>query len=162
MGLPFYDTTRRIEELLEGFLAGDRLRGKAVLEVGAGLGFFGEQMRNQGARVTASDIGERLLEAVSGRIGCRCECVDALSLQHFGPERFDVILSSECIEHRPSPERAAREMAGVPREKGLHLYPFQLGLHFASRWCDDRLRSLRGMMIHLCVLGRKARRPVVS
>jgi 2-polyprenyl-6-hydroxyphenyl methylase/3-demethylubiquinone-9 3-methyltransferase len=45
---------------------------------------------------------------------------------------------------------------GVVREKGLHLWPFQLPAHGASRWADDHLQFARGLMINVCVLARKA------
>ena len=45
--------------------------------------------------------------------------------------------------------------ATVLEERGLHLFPFQLPLHKLSRWCDRRLQPLRGVMINICVLGRK-------
>jgi hypothetical protein len=44
----------------------------------------------------------------------------------------------------------------ILRERGLHLFPFQLPVHGLSRWCDRNLQLLRGGMINLCVLGRKA------
>ena len=44
---------------------------------------------------------------------------------------------------------------GVLREKGLHLFPFQLRLPRISKWCDEHLQSLRVLMINLCVLARK-------
>jgi hypothetical protein len=43
----------------------------------------------------------------------------------------------------------------VERREGLHLFPFQLGLHRLSRWCDRHLQALRALMINLCVLARK-------
>jgi len=119
---------------------------------------------------------------------------DALRLaEQFGQDRFDLVVSSECIEHTPTPSDALRQMARVLkpgghlaistpnllwspvvklasavrlrpfdglenfstwkslrvpleqegieilREQGLHLFPFQLGLHALSRWCDARL-----------------------
>ena len=48
----------------------------------------------------------------------------------------------------------------LKRERGLHLFPFQLPLHRVSRWCDRRLQVLRGGMINLCVLAEKP--PFVS
>ena len=43
----------------------------------------------------------------------------------------------------------------VVREHGLHLWPFQLPLHGASRWTDDHAQFARGLMINVCVLARK-------
>jgi 2-polyprenyl-6-hydroxyphenyl methylase/3-demethylubiquinone-9 3-methyltransferase len=205
-----YDTGRRLEVLIDRFLPAERLAGRRVLEVGAGLGFFSARLQERGGVVTASDIGPELLRRVRERVGCECVIADALSLvEHFGPGQFDVVLSSECIEHTPDPMEAVRQMAGVLKpggylslstpnrvwwpvvraasvlklrpydghenfssfslirrileasgvdvveERGLHLFPFQLRLHDVSRWCDEQLQSCRGLMINLCVLGRK-------
>ena len=131
------------------------------------------------------------------------------ALERFESESFDLVVSSECIEHTPDPGEALRQMAGVlrpggylsvstpnllwqpvvrtasrlrlrvfdgyekfstrrsmthaleqggvrvVRAEGLHLFPFQLGLHGLSRWCDRHLQSLRAVMINICLLGRK-------
>jgi len=113
-----YDTHRRLEVLVDEFL-GQKLSARTVLEVGAGLGFFSERLQKRGAAVTATDIGENMLQEIRENIGCHCECVDALSLkEHFGPNRFDIVLSSECIEHTPDPMEAVRQMVAVLKPGG--------------------------------------------
>ena len=208
--LSAYDTERRVHVLIDEFLENESLHGKSVLDVGTGLGFFAEKLKNRGANVVAVDIGENLLRHVRQKVGCECLCVDALALvEHFGVNRFDVAVSSECIEHTPAPDEALKQMvrvvkpgglisvstpnvlwkpavtaatalklrpfegyenfstfgsirrtlersnAVVLREKGLHLFPFQLKFPRLSRWCDERLQSMRALMINLCVLARK-------
>ncbi|HEY6388271.1 MAG TPA: methyltransferase domain-containing protein [Candidatus Acidoferrum sp.] len=114
-----YDTGRRLSVLIDEFLPAGWLAGKRVLDVGTGLGFFAERLQQRGAKVTAVDIGNGLLNRVRQRVGCECLSVDALELsQYFGEGAFDVVLSSECIEHTPSPERALREMCKVLRPGG--------------------------------------------
>ena len=39
--------------------------------------------------------------------------------------------------------------------RGLHLFPFQFGMHGLSRWCDAHLQTFRLAMINICVLARK-------
>jgi SAM-dependent methyltransferase len=208
-----YDTGRRVDVLIDEFLPDRVVRGKEALDVGCGLGFFSARLHERGARVTACDIGPTLVEKTRQRVGCRAEVADALGLvAHFGPARFDLVVSSGCVEHTPDPNAALRQMAGVLRpggylavstpnrlwapvvkfatraglrpfdghenfstwrglratlrgaglhiirEAGLHLFPFQLGLHGLSAWCDRRLQALRGLMINLCVLARKPAR----
>lgn len=208
-----YDTTRRLETLIDSFLSDEMVRGKQVLDVGCGLGFFSERLVKRGAHVIACDLGPNLVERTARRAGCEAQVADALRLtDHFGTDRFDLIVSSECIEHTPDPRAALRQMAGalkpggylavstpnvvwypvvraatlcklrpfdglenfsswsgmretlegagmtIVREDGLHLFPFQLGIHGLSRWCDKHLQSLRGLMINICVLGQKAQR----
>lgn len=205
-----YDTKRRVEVLVDAFFEDDQLRGAQTLDVGCGLGFFSQRLAERGAIVTASDLGAGLVEKTRQRVGCQGVVADALALvETFGPDRFDVVVSSECIEHTPDPSLALREMVGVLkpggllavstpnllwqpvvrlasrlrlrpfdglenfstkgsmtkavseagarvlRLEGLHLYPFQLGAHGLSRWCDRHLQALRPLMINLCLLARR-------
>ncbi len=205
-----YDTRRRIHVLVDQFLSDEMVAGKSALDVGCGLGFFGERLAQRGARVVACDIGLGLVRRSTQRASCSGVVTDALRLTEcFGKGRFDLVVSSECIEHTPDPKKALEELAGVVREGGylalstpnvvwypivwaatqlrirpfagyehfsswrsvritlessgievlaeygLHLFPFQLRLDRASRWCDEHLQGLRGVMINLCVLGQK-------
>ena len=205
-----YDTLRRMETLVDEFLGRERVEGRSVLDVGCGLGYFTERVRNLGANVTACDLGPDLVRQTAARTGCTAVVADALNLgATFDPASFDIVLSSECVEHTPDPYQAVSEMCrmlkpggylslstpnivwqpvvraasalklrpfdglenfstwrGLRRtladegvevvaEKGLHIFPFQLGMHGLSRWCDANLQVLRGLMINLCILGRK-------
>ena len=192
------------------FLTDGMVRGRDALDVGCGLGFFSERLHLRGARVLACDIGPNLVAGTAKRVGCEAVVADALALSaQLGEGRFDLVVSSECIEHTPDPARAVAEMiavlkpggylslstpnllwypvvraatvlalrpfdgfenfstwrglrrrieeagATVLREKGLHLFPFQLGAHALSRFLDERAQRLRGLMINMCFLARK-------
>ena len=209
--LSSYDTRRRVETLIDGFLTDEMVAGKSALDVGCGLGFFSQRLKERSARVTACDLGATLVERTRQRVGCTGVVADVMSLsEQFGRASFDLVVSSECIEHTPDPRAALRQMAAVlkpgghlvvstpnilwmpvvraasrfhlrpfdghenfsswrslrktlrgagieiVREQGLHLFPFQFGLQGLSTWCDRHLQALRGGMINLCVLGRKA------
>jgi len=207
--LSTYDTARRLDVLVDEFLPDD-LAGLHVLDVGCGLGFFSERLVQRGAIVTACDIGPGLVEQTKKRARCEAIVADALRpVETFGASRFDAVVSSECIEHTPSPLDALKQMVAVVKpggriamstpnrvwqpvvraasrlrlrpfdgyenfstwsevrqtferegadviaERGLHLFPFQLGCHGLSAWCDRHLQTARGLMINLCVLARK-------
>jgi len=209
--LSLYDTNRRIEVLVNEFLRTDALPGRNVLEVGTGLGYFAERMVRAGANVTVVDLGPTLVANVRKRLGCKGYCADALSLTEiFEPGTFDIVLSSECIEHTPDPARAVAQMLAVlkpggllslstpnllwfpvvraatalglrpfdglenfstfaglrstimehggvvVREKGLHLFPFQLKMRGLSTWLDEHCQFARQAMINICLLARKA------
>ena len=114
-----YDTRRRVDILIDEFLSDDQLCGKRVLDVGCGLGFFSQRLVERGADVLACDIGAGLVSRTRSRVGCHAEVADALMLaDHFGPEQFDVVVSSECIEHTPDPTRALEQMMAVLRPGG--------------------------------------------
>jgi 2-polyprenyl-6-hydroxyphenyl methylase/3-demethylubiquinone-9 3-methyltransferase len=118
--LSSYDTLRRVETLVDEFLPSSRIDGADTLDVGCGLGYFSERLQQAGARVTACDLGPRLLELTRQRVGCECVEADALDLvTQFGRDRFDVVVSSECIEHTPDPRQALQQMATVLKPGGL-------------------------------------------
>jgi len=115
-----YDTTRRLEVLIDDFMSPLDLRGKRALDVGCGLGFFAQRLVERGAIVTACDIGPTLVELTRKRAGCECIVVDALHLRdHFGDEQFDIIVSSECIEHTCDPRAAVNQMLAVLKPGGV-------------------------------------------
>jgi SAM-dependent methyltransferase len=106
--------------LIDDFLPDSVLARRTVLDVGCGLGHFSERLVQRGAHVIACDLGPGLVERTRRRAGCEAVVADALDLaRQFGPDRFDVVVSSECIEHTPDPARAIHEMLRVLRPGGL-------------------------------------------
>src|SRR5438067_2520721 len=93
--LSMYDTRRRVDMLIDEFLPDSIVQGKTALDVGSGLGFFSQRLVERGAIVTACDIGPRLVELTRQRAHCEAAVVDVLELaKHFGPNRFDLVVSS--------------------------------------------------------------------
>lgn len=114
-----YDTRRRVETLVDDFLRDIPLEGKLALEVGTGLGYFARRLQERGVRVTATDIAPTLVDRVRSSLGCEARVADALRLEdQFAAESFDLVLSSECIEHTPDPAAAIGQMARVLRPGG--------------------------------------------
>jgi 2-polyprenyl-3-methyl-5-hydroxy-6-metoxy-1,4-benzoquinol methylase len=119
LALSHYDTRRRIDVLIDEFLPAAAVTGKTALDVGCGLGFFSERLVQRGAIVTACDIGPELVRRTRERVGCTAIVADALALEErFGPDSFDLVVSSECIEHTPDPDAALRQMMAVLRPGG--------------------------------------------
>ena len=117
--LSTYDTRRRLEVLIDEFLPDSLVKGKTALDVGCGLGYFSERLVKRGASVLGCDVGPGLVERTRRRAGCETVVADALRLtEQFGPDRFDLVVSSECIEHTPDPQRALTEMVAVLRPGG--------------------------------------------
>jgi 2-polyprenyl-6-hydroxyphenyl methylase/3-demethylubiquinone-9 3-methyltransferase len=108
-----YDTQRRMETLLGSFLGTERIRGKHCLDAGCGLGFFTKGLLSMGAAgVVAVDIAPSLVSRLQKEcLGADCRVGDLMDLSpSIGNETFEIIVSSEVIEHTPNPERAVTEL----------------------------------------------------
>jgi 2-polyprenyl-6-hydroxyphenyl methylase/3-demethylubiquinone-9 3-methyltransferase len=117
-----YDTRRRIEVLVDEFLGAGGIRGKTVLEAGCGLGEFTTRLHALApARLASCDIAPSLVEKVAKRF----PDVDAFvaDLLHLGDKlqgrQFEVVFSSEVIEHTPDPRRAVEQLAAAVAPGGL-------------------------------------------
>lgn len=112
-----YDLRRRIEVVFDELLAGVPLAGRRLLDAGCGTGWFSAAACERGAVVTSVDLGPRLLALTRRRCAARVVCADVQRL-NFPDAAFDVVVSSECIEHTPSPGRAVMELLRVCRPGG--------------------------------------------
>ena len=73
-----YDTQRRVEVLVDDFLAEAARPGASALDVGCGLGFFSHALHQRGVDVTACDLGPNLVAQTRSRVGCEAVVADAL------------------------------------------------------------------------------------
>jgi len=112
--IDLYDTGRRIEVLLDNFLADLVLQKLSVLEVGPGLGFFTKKLLEKGAsKLTCLDIAPRLIKKIKEAFPT-VECItgDVLNASAvLGERQFDVIVCSEVIEHTSNPQLALEQLA---------------------------------------------------
>lgn len=112
-----YDLRRRVEVVFDELLADVELRNKNVLDAGCGTGPFSTEAARRGASVTSLDIGARLLRLT--RRKCRSKCVQASAdAIPMADGIFDLVISSECIEHTPEPKRTVAELVRVCRPGG--------------------------------------------
>ena len=113
-----YDLQRRLEVVFEVLLRDHALLGKRLLDVGCGTGPFSLAAGERGAHVVSLDLGVQLLIRARARGAPRVVAGDAGQLP-FPTGSFDIVLSSECIEHTEEPERALAEMLRVLRPGGV-------------------------------------------
>jgi len=131
-----YDTQRRVEIVFDELLAAEDLRGLRVLDVGCGTGWFSARAAARGARVTSVDLGTRLLARTRERCATAPVAGDACALP-FASGAFDVVISSECIEHTLDPLRAVSEIHRVTRAGGLLLITVPNRIwHFAATFAN--------------------------
>lgn len=113
------------------------LRGKTVLDVGGGPGYFAEAFEAAGATYLAldSDVGE-----MAGLGEVRAGSVIGSGMQlPFADASVDVCYSSNVLEHVPRPWRMADEMVRVTRPGGTTFISYTVwygpwGGHESAPW----------------------------
>jgi SAM-dependent methyltransferase len=136
--LPLEEVARRIDiytgEIATGLalLDGLELRGKRVLEVGAGLGLLSIHLKQQGINVTALEPGSGGFDfnATTGKLIRDQTGVDGLPVwdcpaEDLTPDthgQFDVIFSSNVLEHIPQMDIALKAMLAVLKPDGVMIH----------------------------------------
>jgi 2-polyprenyl-3-methyl-5-hydroxy-6-metoxy-1,4-benzoquinol methylase len=162
-----YDVERRLDVVFEELLTHVSLKGKLLLDAGCGTGFFSAEAARRGASVVSLDCGKNLLRETRGKGITAVVAGDAARI----PVRdgtFDIVVSSECVEHTPSPGATVRELVRVLRPHGwlavtcpnavwrwscslanaLHLRPYH-GLENWPAWNELRTWAIEaGLEVH--------------
>lgn len=113
-----YETSRRLDLIFKRLVEPSELAGKSLLDAGSGGGHFSEAAIEMGARTVSLDVGPGLLKAVSQR--CDSEKVAASILAPpFKNSVFDIVLSTEVVEHTAAPLVAVSELARLVKPGGL-------------------------------------------
>lgn len=110
-----YDLTRRVERMM-ACLPSD-LGSVTALDGGCGPGFFSEALSSRGATVVSADISRSLARIAANRALSTGVSCDVAALP-FADGSFDVVLSSECIEHTADPRASFESLARVLRPGG--------------------------------------------
>jgi ubiquinone/menaquinone biosynthesis C-methylase UbiE len=141
-----YDVERRQHLVFSILLKSVEIKEKQVLEVGSGTGRFSQRIVELGGRLTLVDIGKNLVEAVGSRLGCRGIVADACDLP-FEDNCFDLVISSECIEHTLDPSKAIREMCRVCKPGGTVCLTTPNKLWYPVLWLSQvlKIRKFAGM-----------------
>jgi len=111
-----YDVHRRA--LLIRRHLGKRGLGKTCLELGCGTGKISEAVLGHVGSLTVSDISAKLASDTAQRLGVAWMQQDVCALD-LPDGSFDIVLSSECIEHAVDPVKALREMFRVLKPGGF-------------------------------------------
>jgi 2-polyprenyl-3-methyl-5-hydroxy-6-metoxy-1,4-benzoquinol methylase len=141
-----YEVEKRLRLVFDLALADLDLAGRTLLDAGCGTGLFSARAVQRGASVTSIDVGDRLL----ARVAAKCEStrvVGRLEALPFADASFDVVLSTEVVEHLPRPIDGIRELVRVLRPGGrLVVTTPNRAWHAAVRVANAlRLRPYEGL-----------------
>lgn len=107
-----------------GYIAGRvELRDARVADVGCGGGLLSEALRRAGAKVTAIDLGEKVIEIAKLHLYESGLDVDyrvqsSADLAAAEPAGFDVVCCLELIEHVPDPQALVDDLAAMLKPGG--------------------------------------------
>jgi SAM-dependent methyltransferase len=109
------------------------LKGRVVLDVGAGSGRHSYEANRVGAHVVAVDVGDAI------HVARRNLPPEVLTVQAdadelpFADESFDLVMAIGVLHHLPDPQRTVRRLARLIRPGGhIHVYVYwvpSLGWH---------------------------------
>lgn len=113
-----YDTNRRIEVIFQDFLGNVNLEGKSLLDAGCGTGLFTTKAVERGALVTSIDISPKLVEITKRKNPAVTAIAASIMELPFEDKSFDIVMSSDVIEHTPDPYVSTKEMIRVLKPGG--------------------------------------------
>ena len=140
-----YDTNKRLDVIFNELLV-ENISGKKLLDAGCGTGWFSKLACQRGARVTSMDLGEKLLSKVA--LKCQSQRVIGSILDMpFDDNSFDIIISSEVIEHVPEPAKALKELFKVLKPGGKLILTTPNKFWYFAIWIANtfKLRPYQGL-----------------
>lgn len=126
-----YDAAQRLAMIRR--LLPQQAIGMDCLEVGCGRGAISAGIVRLVRRLTVADVSARLAREVGERLHIPWREFDACSIPLLDAS-FDLVISSECIEHTPDPRRALVQMARLVKPGGTLIVTSPNKLWFPVLW----------------------------
>lgn len=113
-----YDVSRRISVVFDEFIAPRvSLVNKRILDAGCGYGAFSARLAKNSRFLCSSDIVPELVKITVQRTGRVGTVLDAVRLP-FADNSFDLVISSEMVEHIEHPQAVVCELVRVIKPGG--------------------------------------------
>ena len=113
-----YDVVQRINLIFNELLPLNYIHPNAmIIEIGCGTGRISERLISLSRNLTVNDISKKLTRNVANKLKCNELPGDCICLP-VGAEKFDILVSSECIEHCSEPYKALYEMKRILKKGG--------------------------------------------
>jgi ubiquinone/menaquinone biosynthesis C-methylase UbiE len=132
-----YDTNKRLHVFYNELLT-EEIKDKKLLDAGCGTGWFSKWACDRKADVTSMDLGEGLLK----RVALKCDStrvVGSILEIPFEDNSFDIVVSSEVIEHTPDPKKALKELYRVLKPGGTLVLSVPNKFWYFSIWIANKL-----------------------
>jgi len=112
---PMADTSYNVHEAILGMLKAGK--GK-VLDLGAGFGLLSKKIGELGYDVTACELDPVRISHIR-KIGLKCDKVDLNCKLPYNDRLFDIVISSDVIEHLTRPYDFIQEIGRVTKKGGM-------------------------------------------
>lgn len=112
-----YDLKRRLSVVYEELLPLAKIRGRN-LDLGCGSGWFSKKANEHDLRIISLDISPNLTRITKNRASSNALVADAINLP-FSDNSFELIISSEMIEHLIVVEDGLREISRILSPGGV-------------------------------------------
>lgn len=138
--MSMYDVGQRIKLIMKSLP--ENSKGKSCLEIGCGSGKISEAIVPVVKNLMIVDISKKLAKDVGERFQVEWGEEDACNLS-IADNSFDIVISSECIEHTPNPRQALSEMARVLKPNGTLIVTSPNKIWYPVLWLSMLLKIRR-------------------
>jgi SAM-dependent methyltransferase len=113
-----YETALRLRLIFKKVIHPNEIKGSQFLDAGSGGGHFSAMAAALGAEVYSLDIGKNLLDKVAKKCKSHRILGNVLNLP-LKDNSFQIVLSTEVVEHTSAPKDALGELARIVKPEGI-------------------------------------------